>query len=277
MPNSFFVNADFEQSFRELGLTTIEAVFAFQGDKNLSKDNLADFRNRVQFTVNSPAAMLFLKRYKKPPIFVQLKNWLSHHSRKSCGLIEFEQIKKLSQAGINTPKIVSFGQQWGLFFEKRSFLVTEKIPNAESIERKLPYFFNGTIHPENLRLRRAFIRQLAIFIKKFHQTGYRHRDLYFSHIFYSDSGKFYLIDLARAFKPLLFRRRFLIKDIAQLHYSAPSQYFSNTERLRFYLGYVERDRLTNKDKVFIRKLLSKAQQMAKHNIKYKRPIPFAKN
>lgn len=275
MSNSFFVNADFKQSFRELGLTSIEAVFAFRGDKNLSKDNLAGFRDRVQFYNKSPATTLFLKRYKKPPTFVQLKNWLSHHNRKSCGLSEFEQIKNLSQAGINTPKVVSYGQQWGFIFEKRSYIITENISNAESLERKLPDFFNDSAQSENLKSRRSFINKLADFVRKFHQTGYRHRDFYFSHIFYSDNGAFYLIDLARAFKPVILRRRFQIKDISQLYYSAPARHFSNTDRLRFYLKYTGRDILTNDDKAFIRKVVNKAKQMAKHNIKYKRPVPFA--
>jgi hypothetical protein len=283
MPNSFFVNADFEKSFRELGLTSIEAVFAFEGDRSLSKNNLAGFRKRLQFEIHSPlrrqnggqAITLFLKRYDKPPISLQLTNCLSHHSRKSCSLIEFEHISKLAEAGINTPKVVSYGQQWGLLLEKRSFLITEKIPDAQSLEQRLPDCFNGPAHGKKLKLRRNFIFQLAAFIRKFHQTNYRHRDLYFSHIFYSNSGEFYLIDLARAFKPIFFRRRFHIKDIAQLYYSAPARHFTNTERLRFYLSYVERNRLTNKDKKFIRKVLSKTKRMARHNIKHNRLVPFA--
>lgn len=271
---SFFVNGDFEMSFRQMGLTSIEAVFAFQGDRSLSKNNLAGFRKRLQFAVSTPPNMLYLKRYDKPPILVQLKNWLLSRSRKSCGLIELEHICKLAEAGINTPKAVSYGQQRGILFEKRSFLITEKIPDAESIERRLPDCFNGPARGKNLKLRRNFIYQLAGFIKKFHQTNYRHRDLYFSHIFYNDSGKFYLIDLARAFKPVVFRQRFRTKDIAQLYYSAPGRYFTNTDRLRFYLGYMGQDKLTNDDKVFIRKVLNKVKRMARHNIKYNRSVPF---
>jgi heptose I phosphotransferase len=215
-----------------------------------------------------------LKRYDRPPILVQLKNWLSARRRISCGYFDFEPAKKLTAAGINNPKIISYGEQWSIFFEKKSFIITEKIPDAESLERKLPDCFNGPATVEKLKLQRSFIAQLSAFIRKFHETDYRHRDLYLSHIFYSDSGNFYLIDLARAFKPIVWRRRFRIKDIAQVYYSAPATYFSNTDRLRFYVGYTGQSKLTKKDKVFVRKVINKAKRMARHDIKHSRSVPF---
>ena len=139
----------------------------------------------------------------------------------------------------------------------------------------MPDYFEGPASAENLKMRRAFIARLASFVRKFHETNYRHRDLYFSHIFHSDSGEFYLIDLARAFKPVALAERFRKKDIAQVHYSAPAKYFSRTDRLRFYLGYTGRRKLTKKDKVFVRKVINKAKRMARHDIKHARPVPFA--
>jgi len=273
---TFFVAADYKTAFCELGLTSIDAVFSYNTGRNLVKDNLAGFRTRLQFEVNSAGSptIVFLKRYDKPPVTTQLRNWLAARSRISCGLFDFEAANKLSAAGINTPRTIAYGQEWGTIFEKRSFIITEKIPDAESLERKLPDYFRSPATSENLRLRRAFIARLASFIKKFHETNYRHRDLYFSHIFHSDSGEFHLIDLARAFKPALFAERFRRKDIAQIHYSAPAKYFSNTDRLRFYLGYTGRRKLTGKDKVFIHKVVNKTRRMAQHDAKHGRLVPF---
>jgi hypothetical protein len=274
MSDSFFLDPDYSTAFDKSGLTSIDAVFSFDTAKNLTKKNLANYRSRLQFEVNSPSATLFLKRYERPPILVQIRNWLHTHSRKSCGLIEVEHINRLAEAGINTPKVVSYGQQKGLFFEKRSFIITEKIPKAESLEQRLPSCFTDTGTTENLKLRRNFITKLADFIRRFHETSYRHRDLYFSHIFYSDNGDFYLIDLARAFKPIILRQRFKIKDLAQLYYSAPAGYFSNTDRLRFYLCYIGRSKLVSGDDKLIRKILKKANRMAQHDVKHNRFVPF---
>ena len=272
---SFFVDADYKAALGKMGLTSVDAVFSFNAAKNLSKENLASFRSRLQFEINPPSTTVFLKRYDRPLVVVQLKNWLSHRGRKSCSFCESESARELAAEGIKTPKVISYSEQWGRFFEKRSFIITEKIPNAESLERKLPPCFNGPATAETLKLRRNFISQLASFVRKFHQTNYRHRDLYFSHIYYSDDGSFHLIDLARAFKPSLLRERFRIKDIAQLHYSAPARYFSRTDRVRFYLYYAGQSKLTKNDKIFIRKVINKAELMARHDIKHGRIAPFA--
>lgn len=276
---SFFVRCEYETALRKLGLSSIDAVFSFNAAENLTKDNLARFRSRLQFVIDppgpQPSTALYMKRYNRPPIFVQLGNWLAARARRSCGFCDFEPANRLAAAGVGTPKTIAFGEQWGILFEKRSFIITEKIPDAEALERKLPACFDGRLTAENLRLRRNFITQLAIFIKKFHETNYRHRDLYFSHVFYSEHGGFYLIDLARAFRPAVMSRRFQIKDIAQLYYSAPGRYFSKTDRLRFYMGYAGRSKLTNKDKTFIRNVMNKAERMARHDKKHGREVPFA--
>jgi len=272
---SFFIDTDYRSVFSELGLTSIDAVFSFNAGRNLTKNNLAKYRTRLAFEINSPAVKVFLKRYDKPPVLAQLRSWLSAHRRISCAVFAFRAASGLAAAGINTPKTLFYGKQWGAFFEKRSFIITEKIPNAESLERKLPDCFNGPTTVEKLKLRRSFITQLAGFIRIFHETDYRHRDLYLSHVFYSDSGDFYLIDLARAFKPIARYQRFRIKDIAQLFYSAPAKYFSRTDRLRFYVGYIGReDKLTGKDKTFIRKVINRARRMARHDVKHGREVPF---
>ncbi len=277
--NSFFIDADYQTAFAKLGLISIDAVFSFNAAENLTKENLARFRSRMQFEIDSPESLssttVFLKRYDHPPILVQLGNWLSAHSRKSCGFRELTSSDELSAAGINTPKTIAYGEQWGTFFEKRSCIITKKIPDAESLEQKLPDCLGAPASRANLRQRIDFIAKLARFIRAFHTTGYRHRDLYFSHIFYDYKGQFHLIDLARAFKPVILSKRFQIKDIAQLYYSAPAKHFSKTDRLRFYIGYTGRGKLTSRDRIFIRKVINKAKRMARHDLKHGREVPFA--
>ncbi len=275
--DDFFVDAEFETSLKKLGLTSIETIFSFNAAKNLAKKNLASFRSRLQIEINSPQpTTLFLKRYDNPPVMTQLKYWFWGRGRKSLGILEYETSRKLKEAGINTPKTIAFGSQRNLLLEKRSFFITEKIPDADALERKLPDFFEGEPSADKLRLRRSFIVQLANFIKKFHETDYRHRDLYLSHIFYSSTGDFYLIDLARAFKPLLLKKRFQVKDIAQLYYSAPGKYFSRTDRLRFYISYSGRKKLSPEDKIFIRQVIKKVNQIDRHGTKHGRYSLFAK-
>jgi len=275
---SFFVDSDYLTALEKLGLVSFDGVFSFNAAQNLAKKNLARFRSRLQFDIDvaglAPSTTVFLKRYDRPPVLDQLKNWLSARGRKSCASLEFTAAKELAVAGIGVPKAISYGEQWGVLFEQRSFLLTERIPDAESLERKLPDCFSQPATSENLRLRREFVARLASFIKEFHETDYRHRDLYFSHIF-CDDGRFFLIDLARAFTPAVLDRRFRIKDLAQVYYSAPGRYFSKTDRLRFYVAYTGRRKLAQEDKVLIRQVISKAKHMARHDVRHGRAVPFA--
>jgi len=274
LSESFLVDDDYKTGLAGLGIDSINGVFAFDGGENLTKKNLAAYRSRIRFDIKTPPATLFLKKYQSPPALVQLKNWLAARRRVSCCFGDSICSQHLAKKGLDAPKLVAFGEEFGLVLEKRSFVITEKIPDADSLEMRLPGCFAPPVTKARLRRRRNFIKHLARFVKKFHDTGYRHRDLYLCHIFRSSTDEFYLIDLARTFRPLLLRRLYQIKDIAQLHYSAPAKYFSKTDRLRFYLAYAAKTRLSPADKRFIAKVRKKAIRMAKHNRKHGRNVPF---
>ncbi len=269
--DSFFIDADYKKAFENLGLTSIDKVFAFDAGENLSKKNLAGYRNRLRFETVSPSKTFFLKGYNNPPILQQIKNWLCHSHRLSCAMLDVEAAKKLNAAGINAAKVICCGTEWGQLFEKKSFCITEKLADAESIERQLPACFDTGGATEE---KRSFIIKLAAFVKKFHDTELCHRDLYFSHIFYGKNGKFYLIDLTRIFKPKLLREKYRVKDIAQLYYSAPCRYFSKTDRIRFYLAYSAKDKLTRRDKIFIRKVKNKVKKITRHDARHGRTISY---
>jgi len=275
LAEGFFVDADYAQAFRELGLTGIDKVFDFDGGRRLDKAELAKHRSRVQFDLAEPKATVFLKRYDRVPILTQIRNWLHHHRRASTSSFDRSGAGQLAAAGINTPETIAYGEQWAWGFEKRSFIITRRIRRAESLERKLPDFFYQERSGENLKRRSAFIEGLADFVRRFHETGFRHCDLYFSHVFLGEGGDLYLIDLQRVFRPWLLKERFRVKDIAQLYYSAPAKYFSRADRLRFYLRYAGRKKLTCADKRLLRKVNARAKTIAAHDAKHGRPAGFA--
>lgn len=271
LSKSFFIDSDFLHAFSAMNMTTIDAVFNFSTGRNLDKFNLAKHRTRIEFETDSPKATLFLKRYNNPPKLTQLKNWLTHRARATTMAYDLSPAKKLSNLGINTPKTICYGSEWAGLFERRSFIITEKIPNAHSLEHKVPDCFASS----NLKDKKHFIESMAQFVRKFHDTGFRHRDFYLCHIFYSDDGEFSLIDLHRCFKPKFSTERFRLKDIAQLYYSSPGRLISKTDRLRFYLQYSGKNTISRRDKLFISKLKAKADKMARHDIKHNRDVPFA--
>jgi len=270
----FYVAEYYVDVFGKMGLDSIEGMFSFTGAEDLNKAGLAGYRERICFTAGEGEARLYLKRYDKAPFLSQLKNWFCHRKRGSFGYFDYEPSVKLSAAGIKTYRTVAYGSEWGTIFETRSFSITEEIREAKSLERRLPQCFYERETGNNLKQRRDIILRLADFVSGFHETGYRHRDLYFSHIFYDSDGRFYVIDLSRCFKPAIFSHRYRVKDIAQLFYSAAGKYFSWTDRLRFYLRYSGRNRLTELDKSFIRKVIRRAHRMRRHDLKHDKTVPY---
>jgi heptose I phosphotransferase len=269
-----FVDEEYKNDFLNLGLNSIDSIFNFQSGENLTKKNLADYRSRTRFQLGTPPKTLFLKRYQRPPLNVQLDKALDNHAPISCGMFEANAAKILTAASVNTAKVIAYGQQMNLIFENKSFMITEQVPAAQSLEQKLPEYFNNSDKAKNLSKRRNFIIKLANFIKTFHNTGFCHRDLYLCHIFCDENEKFTLIDLARAFQPWLTKSRYRIKDIAQLYYSAPGKYFSRTDRLRFYKAYKKQKKLNTDDKTFIRKVVNKTRTMTAHDKKHGRNAPY---
>ncbi|MCH8215132.1 MAG: hypothetical protein IH892_00015 [Planctomycetes bacterium] len=271
---SFFIAEDFKQAFADLTLTDIDAVFAYEGGHDLVKKNIASYRTRLRFEVGNPNRVLFLKRYDQPPVKTQLINWLNGRRRQSCGMMEWNPIEELQRNGIGAPRVVAHGQSWAGLFEKRSFLVTEKIPDAQSLGDRLPNCFYLEDSSHSRHQRRRFIRRLAEFVKRFHGLGFRHRDLYLAHIFQDTADRLFLIDLARAFHPWILKKRFLIKDLAQIYYSMSADHFSRSDRLRFYFRYLDLRTLRKRDKALIRKIVAKANRMARHNVKHGGKVPF---
>jgi hypothetical protein len=272
---SYLADPEFEAGLKGKGLDSLNAVFAFSGGTNLNKSGLAAHRARISFELDSPPVTVFLKRYENPPLTVQLRNWLDSRRHISCAECDFAPSAALADDGIPTPRVIAYGRQWSGPFEKRSFVITLEIEHAASLEKQLPPPFHGPATAGNLKKQRQFICKLAEFVARFHQTGFCHRDLYLCHIFRDTSGRLFLIDLARTFKPLVFAERFRVKDIAQLFYSAPGSVFSRTDRLRFYLAYRNHTRLASPDKSFIKKVLTKARRMAQHEIRHGKKVPFA--
>jgi len=270
----FYIHPEYENALREIGLCSLEAVFNYQDGENLGKKNLPDYRKRMQTSVESTNLRLFLKRFTNPPLKEQLKNWLAHKRRISMAGSELKPAIELADKKVNVPEVVAFGQKWKEGVEEKSFIITKEIPDAVSLESNLPQYFYER-EGSSKASKDKFIKELAEDIRNFHNTGLRHRDLYLSHIFYNqNTNVFTLIDLARCFKPLLFKKRYLLKDIAQLYYSSPYRIVSKSDKLRFYLYYTKKKKLSSKDKLFISRVKSKAERMAQHDEKRGKTPPF---
>jgi len=136
-----------------------------------------------------------------------------------------------------------------------------QIPNPKS---QIPKSLNPSTPRRDHDLYRLICR-LADTVRRFHAAGYNHRDLYCCHFFVKEPvrGEFEvrLIDLQRVQHRRRFRRRWLVKDLAQLAWSVPRDRIKCTHKMAFIRHYLGVRRLRPADKRLIREVLSKQQVM----------------
>jgi hypothetical protein len=182
--------------------------------------------------------------------------------------IETENVLRLRNAGIKSMRVIAFGERFCMDGLVESFFMTEELTGF----LELPFFLVQRFPtcPRQVTRRRnrdldRLMRGVAEVARKFHQASYNHRDLYGGHFFVSEPapGRFEirLIDLQRVQQRRWFRRRWVVKDLAQLAWSLPLDRISCTQRMAFLHHYLGVRRLRPCDKRLVHEVLAKQQRM----------------
>ena len=106
---------------------------------------------------------------------------------------------------------------------------------------------------------------MAEIARRFHAAGYNHRDFYTCHFLVKEPspGQFdvRLIDLQRVQRRRWFRRRWIVKDLAQLAYSAPRDRIGPKEWIAWMRHYLGTPKLRRGDKRLIRAVAARVKRM----------------
>jgi hypothetical protein len=182
--------------------------------------------------------------------------------------LEMENVARLRQAGVESMRVIALGERFHDDGLVESFLVTEELGGFRELQFFLPQRFacrGRTITRGRNRDLDHLIRRVAEIARRFHETGYNHRDLYAGHFFVREpsAGEFEirLIDLQRVQYRRRFRRRWLVKDLAQLAWSLPPERIACRDRLAFMRHYLGVSRLRPCDKRLVREVLARHQRM----------------
>jgi heptose I phosphotransferase len=268
------VNTRFKDILEKQGLLDPKTIFTFQKGSELYKPGLGRrFRMRFDAFMENHWIWLYLKRVHHPRLKDQIDRILCGTVRHSGCWHERTMIKQMGMCRIPAPVVVAYAEKMAFCYELASTLITQGLV-GQSLEVFVPKHFVRGANLEEMLRRRRWTRQLAEMIGRFHRNGFCHRDLYLSHIFigFKRNGDpiFYLIDLARCFKPRWRKERWLVKDLSALNFSSPEQIISRTDRMRFFLTYLDKRKLDRDDKALIRKIVGKCEKIARHNRKHRK-------
>jgi lipopolysaccharide kinase (Kdo/WaaP) family protein len=218
--SSFIIASGFEDALRAAGLDSFDRIMALEAPREaVTRAVPGRFTVRIELP---PAAS------GRAPLAVYLKRYRGR-GRASAAAHEWRRLGEVAAAGIPCPVPVAFGERRGLLAGE-SFLMTLEIPHAEQAD----WWIRG--RPAR---RREVIEAVAELARRFHDAGFHHRDLYLCHFFVQDGAPgpdpagrplaLYLIDLQRCGRLGGRSRRWLVKDLAQLHRSLGEAGFTSDD------------------------------------------------
>jgi heptose I phosphotransferase len=158
---------------------------------------------------------------------------------------EREAIRRLERLGVTTMKVAGFGRRGWNPARRQSFLITEELDNAVSLETVCQ---DWRRIPPPVGVKRAFLKKIAAVTRALHEDGINHRDLYICHFLLDrassvqdpDWPRLYLIDLHRAQIRRRIPRRWAVKDVAGLYFSSLDAALTRRDLFRFMKIYRNR-------------------------------------
>ena len=252
------VNPAYRDLLAGAGLLSFDAVMRFDGGETLrTLARRANLRLRLTDTDGKPVR-LYMKRHRPPSVGELVRRWAAGLPPTPPGRREWDAAALLAAAGIPTAERVAVGQERTGFRPGASFFISAELVDYRPADEVL-----GSLSAEE---RRPLLDGIARLVRRFHAAGLRHRDLYLCHIFVRRSapGRFdlALIDLQRVDR--LRRRRWLVKDIAQLAYSARG-ILGAEEWNRWLCRYLDVERLGRGQRRFAAAVGRKADRIARHD------------
>ncbi|MBI1904083.1 MAG: hypothetical protein HYS13_23525 [Planctomycetia bacterium] len=262
-----WIDRQFRPSLESAGIDTFDRIMGTKEGRCLRA--LPDRENwRIEIhAAHKPRCGAYLKKHHVRDWATWLRAKVGAGPGSTAGRIEAQNIARLSRSGIAAMRLISYGEKLHADGLLESFVLTEELIGFTQLDHFLKLRFSllkeSGNRPDHDLLR--LIREVADVAAKLHKLGYNHRDLYCCHFFIleEEPGQFKvnLIDLQRIEHRKHFRSRWLVKDLAQLSYSAPRNRISCTHRMRFIKHYLGVRKLRPEDKRFIRRILAKQRWM----------------
>lgn len=153
---------------------------------------------------------------------------------------EYRALAALARAGVNTLSVAAFASAGRNPARRRSLIVTDALRGTVSLEDACARWRHS---PPPFTLRLAVVRQVATIARQMHGAGINHRDFYLCHFHLCEASasanapRLYLIDLHRAQVRRRVPRRWRVKDLAALYFSALDCGLTRRDALRFIRHY----------------------------------------
>jgi len=219
------------------GKDPFAAAFAVKGEV------FRDVKNRKTMRFRMDGKSYFIKLHGPVGWGEIWKNLLQFKTPVIGSANEYLAISLLNTLGVPTMTACAFGIRGTNPAAMESFLVTEDLVGMVSLE---DFCRDWKANPPPPALKYRIIRALAVTCARMHASGLNHRDCYLCHFLLDPDSlhekriKLHVIDLHRAQIRPHIRRRYRVKDLAGIFFSAMDCGFSRRDALRFVAAYAPR-------------------------------------
>jgi heptose I phosphotransferase len=159
---------------------------------------------------------------------------------------EWQAIDRLHELNVPTMAIAGRGERGSNPAARESFIITEALENMVSLE-DLAQHWGGLEGGRRWQLRQVLLEKIALIARTMHGHGMNHRDFYICHFLTrqrdweawqrGEEVTLHVIDLHRVQMRDRVPRRWLIKDLGALFYSAMDSGMTRKDLLRFVRLY----------------------------------------
>jgi len=179
---------------------------------------------------------------------------------------EFAACRHLAARRIKAPRVAAFGRRGLNPARARSFVVCDALDGYVSLEDLTDAWATD---PPALALRRHLVYAVADLARRLHGAGVNHRDFYLCHIWAHAAAlsrgevELAIIDLHRAQIRPRVPRRWILRDLAALMFSAAHLGLSRNDYLRFLKRYTRRPlrSVLRKDAALLRRVRRRANRL----------------
>ncbi|THK41046.1 lipopolysaccharide core heptose(I) kinase RfaP [Methylophaga sp. SB9B] len=234
--NSCYLRQDLAQVWADKPV--FDAVANIDGEIFRDKEG----RRTLRFELNGRS--YFLKYHQGVGWSEIIKNLLQMRLPIISARNEWQAIHFLEKHGIETMTLAGYGEKGINPATIRSFVITDDLVNTMSLEYVGEQWQQ---RPPSFATKQALIRKLANMAGTMHKNGINHRDFYLCHFLlderfaehntFDDNTPVYLIDLHRATIRHKTPKRWQIKDLGSLYFSASRVPLTKRDKLRFMQIY----------------------------------------
>ena len=200
-------------------------------------------KGRATLRVQIGGKPYFLKRHLGVGWLEILKNWMVGKRPVLGAENEYRACRHLAARNLPAPRVAAFATEGGNPARRRSFVLCEELSGHDSLEAVAAQWVH---QPPSPLARRRLILAVARFVRRLHEAGVAHRDLYICHLMLDrqqwaqGEARLAVLDLHRArLQPKLsayWRKR----DLAALLFSTLDLDLPALSRLRFLRAYTGR-------------------------------------